>query len=386
MTDNKQFFIKKKYDLCQDSVLDEFFNEAKEHLFPAPKNFNEFNDIIKYSKSILNKDYLCLEGGRFCYLHALFKHSIGFDFFEQVWPVLFFIYFHQGLSNFRKLILNLNNVSQASSTIFEIECMQLFERNKWNILEYEPTIYENLRRKNPEFNIQKDNIELFVECKSIHFETSKAFTQFNRRSGKIHSVFPKEELDILNKKRLRIEIQFDKLPSEKNVNKFLEKIKEFKGNNELYIVRAEEKIGDIRFVIRQQTELAYFSSKSIRSAQALAGPVARKLSFDEKEPYEVELSISSHDLYRKQIKIIANLITKARKQLPDNKLSIILLDGVRNPLADEPAKIRLGTKEYSNIIAVVTNPFYDCWARYKIDAKNILRDLFGGLPNGDPFI
>lgn len=385
MTDNKQFFLKKKYDLCQESILDEFFDEAKDYLFPAPKDFNEFREITRYSKSLLNKGYLLIEGGRVCSLRALFKHSIGLDFFEQVWPVLYFIYFHQDLSNFKKLIRNLNNVSQSSSTIFEIKCMQLFKKNKWKILEYEPTIYENLKKRNPEFVIQKDSTELFVECKNIHFATDKAFIQFNRRIEKIDSVFPKEELDMLNKKRLRVEIQFDKLPSEKNVDKFLEKIKELKGNNELYVVRAEEKIDNIRFVIRQQTELAYFPFKSIISARIQVGPIARKLSFNEKEPYEVELSISSHDLYKKQTKVIANLITKAWKQLPNKKLSIILLDGVRNPLADEPAKIRLGTKEYLNIIAVVVNPFHDCWARYKIDAKNILADLFDGLPNGNPF-
>lgn len=385
MSDNKQFFLKKKYDLCQDSLLNEFFGEAKNYLSPTPKDFSEFSKIIEYSKSLINKGYLLIEGGRVCSLRTLFKHSIGFDFFDQVWPTMYFIYFHQNLCNFRKLIRNLNNILQASSTIFEIKCMQLFEKNKWELLEYEPTIYENLKKKNPEFVVQKDNIELFAECKNIHFATSKAFMQFNRRIEKIDSVFPKEELDKLNKKRLRVEIQFDKLPSEKNVDKFLEKIKELKGNNELYVVRAEEKIDNIRFVIRQQTELAYFPFKSIRSARIQVGPVARKLRFNDKEPYEVELSISSHDLYKKQSKIIANLITRAWKQLPNNKLSIILLDGVRNPLADEPAKVRLGTKEYLNIIAVVVNPFHDCWARYKIDAKNILADLFDGLPNGNPF-
>lgn len=385
MSNNKQFFLKKKYDLCQSSQLDEFFKEAQAYLSPYPKDFSEFGEIIKYSESVLNKGYLLIEGGRFCSLRALFKHSIGFDFFDQVWPVLYFIYFHQNLSNFKKLIRNLNNISQANSTIFEIKCMQLFDKNKWKIIDYEPTIYENLKKKNPEFVIQKNSSKLFAECKSIHFETSKIYKQFNRRIKKINSIFSTDELGKLREKNLRIEIQFDKIPSEKNLDKFLEKIKELETNNELYAVREEEKINDIRFVIKQQTELVYFPLKSIRSAQIHVGDVARKLSFNDNEPYEVELSISSPGLYKKRTKIIANLITDAWKQLPKNESSIILLDGVRNPLAEEPAKLRLETKAYLNVIAIVVNPFHDCWSRYKIDKKNILADLFNGLPNGNLF-
>lgn len=385
MTDNNKFSLSKKYDLCQNSLMDEFFAEAKIHLLPSPKNFNEFSEIVKHSKSVLNNGHLLIEGGRFCSLRTLFKHSVGHDFFDQVWPVMYFIYFHQNLPNIKKLIRNLNNGSQSSSTIFEIKCMELFEKNNWVVSEYEPIIYNWLKKKNADFVIQKNNLDLFVECKSINFASSKVFRQFNQRAEKIHSLFSKDELDKLNKYRLRIEIQFDKLPSEKNLNKFFEKINELKNNDGLYTVRGEERIDNIRFIVRQQTELAYFPFKSIRSAQIQVGTVARKLTFNDKEPYGVEIAVSSHDLYKRQIKIISNLITDAKKQLPNNKLSIILLEGTRGPLADKPARVRLETRKYLNVIAVVMNPFQDCRSTYKINAKDLLADLFEGLPHGHPF-
>jgi len=90
-------------------------------------------------------------------------------------------------------------------------------------------------------------------------------------------------------------------------------------------------------------------------------------------------------LARRTAGALKGLIIKAEKQLPDDKLGIMIINRAKLTIARQAIERRMNGRQYDNIIAFVVNVFTDFWTCYRPQYRELLFDLFEGFQHENPF-
>ena len=310
----------------------------------------------------------------------MIRHGVAENFLANTLPIICFLYAFRHDNDFiGKVKGNLTNTPQFSDTLFELKCLYHFNKNGF-FFQYEPKVSDGKKEKNPDFRLTKNNVELFCECKQIRTGQNKAELKFDEHRAYAESKFPKSLQKQLLDAKLRLEVNFKSNPLQSDLDELARQITLLSESNQGAKELGLRQIGDrIEYLVIPQSEPSPFPVRTLRT-----------MSFQVRigEPFRIgnlinspggEISFVSTDLARRTAESFKNIIRVAKKQLPDDKLGIIMINRAKLSIAKEAIERRINLKQYRNIIAFVINPFDDFGTCHKTQYGELLFDLFEGF-------
>ena len=370
ISEKKIIIFSKRLNLLEEMDQNLFIdglNKANFNKFNL--NLNELKKLIHFSKSIFPESIFKLEYGELSTI-KIGKSYQGFYFLEDILPIMHFLYQFKDKKRFIKAIrINLNNLKQFSNTIFELQCLNQFNKNGFNFV-YEPEITIKNKIKKPDFKLFSEDKIVYCECKSLSFNLNLYSIKFYEKASKLLSSFRKDLKENLISYNLRLEINFTKSPLEKDIMTVIDNINNMDEINEQDLVSLDS----IQYLIIPRENQFYFSKKSGILSEVLATQDEKYFNFEKAS--DQDIVIFSNDLTIKQRRACSKLLTDAKKKLPNDFPGIIILNDVKPIPLKQILENRMKDDSYSNIIAIVLNPFDNFFSCYKTNAKKLLANLF----------
>lgn len=373
-------------NLLIESDLTTFTQESESAGYSLPVSTEkELRELIEFGRQFFPDSAFTISGG-YTPIYVRPKFAIGYSFMEIILPVISFLYRFQGNTDFiGKTKVNISNLAQFDDTIFELRCLKQFSDNGFSF-QYEPSVIVGCKEKKPDFKLTKDNLDLFVECKQARMGQGKGQLQFGKQCRYAQDRFPKELGEHLLNKKLRLEVNFIKIPSERDLDDLCRRINKLYDNVQKLNELPLQQVGDsIEFVIVGQSKPSIFPMKAMRVGHIIVGTESRRIWNPATDSPEGEILFTSTDLVRRRRQTLVKRIREAKKQLPDSEWGMIILGKVSLAIARQEVEKRMNGDQYTNIMAFVVNPFEEFWSCYRIYYRELLSDLFEGFQTQNPF-
>ncbi len=374
-------------NLLIESDLTTFMQESESSGYSlSVSTEKELQQLIEFGREFLPDSAFTISGGSFTPIYVRPKFAVDYNFVEIILPVISFLHRFQGNMDFiGKTKVNINNLAQFDDTIFELRCLKQFSDNGFSF-QYEPSVIIGCKGKKPDFKLTKDNLDLFVECKQVRMGQGKGQLQFGKQCRDAQDRFPKKLGEHLLNKKLRLEVNFIKIPSERDLDDLCRRINKLYDNVQKLNELPLQQVGDsIEFVIVGQSKPSIFPMKAMRLGKIIVGTESRRIWNPATDSPEGEILFTSTDLVRRRRKTLVNLIREAKNQLPDNEFGIIILGKTNLTIAVKEIENRMNGNQYRNIMAFIVNPFDDFWSCYRTHYRGLLSDLFEGFQTQNPF-
>ena len=340
--------LSRNYDLLIESDLSTFFQELarSDYLLPVTSE-DELNKLVHFGREFLPESAFVISAGMTSIgdtLMAQIRDAQADRFLTDVLPIICFLYTFRDDTKFTdKIKANLANQSQFNDTFFELKCLSNFHRNGWSF-QYEPEVCDGIKKRNPDFRLTKDDIELFCECKQIRLGQNKAQLEFDKQCAVVRDKFPKNLQKKLFDAKLRLEVNLRKNLSQiaiDEVDELARQLNQLSNGTKEIMELPLQRIGNsIEYLIIPQSKPSPFvliageTQKSrIMSMQVSIG-----------KPFRIgnpltnpggEISFTSTDLTRRKTETVRDIIREAKKQLPNDKLSIMIINRVNLTIASE---------------------------------------------------
>lgn len=380
-------------DLRIEDDLSTFFQELVrlDDLLPVTSE-DELKKLIQFGREFFPESAFEISAGMTPIgerLMAQIRSAKADEFLKDILPIICFLCAFRDDNDFiSKVKANLTNPPQFSDTFFELKCLNHFHRNGF-FFQYEPKVFDGNNEKNPDFQLTKDDVELFCECKQVRVGQNKAELEFRKQCAYVQDKFSKNlERQLFNKK-LRLEVNFKKnlaQISPDEVDELTRKVNLLSSGTQGVRELPLQQIGNsIEYLVIQQIEPSPFPRRTLRTQiiqASLGKPFKIWGPFDSPGG---EISFVSTDLDRRKANTLGRNIREARNQLPDDKPGIIILNQTKLTIADQVIKRRVNHRRYDNIIAFVVNPFIDFWQCHRVSNRELLFDLFDGFQPENPF-
>jgi hypothetical protein len=383
---NNNISFSRNLNLLIKNDLTTFWQESKIAGYSLPvSTVKELLELIEFGRQFFPDSAFTMCSG-FAQIYVRPKSAVGYNYIRTIIPLVSFLYKFQEDKNFiDKLRVNISNLEQFDDTIFELMCLNQFYENGYHF-QYEPSIIVNGREKKPDFLLTKENSDIYVECKQVRLGQGRAEVQFNEQCNYTKARFPESLDKRLHNDNLRLEVNFKKTPSKKDLNILANEVRDVYGENKRVCELPIRQVGDnIEYTIMKQDEPNKFPMKAIKTVYLLVGNEARRIWNPYTDNPEGEVFFTSTDLVSRRKQTIIKRIREAKKQLPDDKMGMIILGKANLAIAQQVMEKRMNGNQYMNILAFVVNPFEGFWSCYRTNYKGLLSDLFGGFQAQNPF-
>ncbi len=321
-------------------------------------------------------------------LVAMIRHGQTEKFLENILPIICFLYNFRGDKEFiSKVKTNITNPTQFNDTFFELKCLNNFHKNGYSF-QYEPEVFVGEGEKKPDFRLTKNDIELFCECKQVRTGQNRAELKFDEQRAYVEGKLPKTLQRQLSDAKLRLEINFQRSPSLADLDELAQKVNLWYSETQDLRELAMQQVGNsIEYLVISQSKPSPFPM--MERARTISFQVRIGKPFLIGDPINSsggEISFVSTNLTRRTAESFKNIIREAKKQLPNDKLGIIIINRAKLSIAKEAIERRINLKHYSNIIVFVINPFDDFGVCYKTQYRVLLSELFKGFQPQNPFV
>jgi len=373
-------------NLLTESDLTIFLQESESAGYDLPvRTEKELRELIGFGKQFFPDSAFTISGG-FTPIYVRPKLSVGYSFIGVILPLVSFLHEFRGNTNFiNKIKVNLSNLAQFDDTIFELRCLKRFCENGYHF-QYEPSIVVGDTEKRPDFKLTKENLDVFVECEQVRLGQGKAEVQFTEQCKYVQERFPEGLDKLLHSNNLRLELNFKKTPSKKDLDTLAVKVCDVCGESQLAHKLPVQQIGDsIEYTIVRQDEPSKFPMKAMRVGRLIIGTEPRRIWNPATDSPEGEILFTSTDLIRRRRQTLVKRIREAKKQLPDGEQGMIILGKANLAIAKHEIEKRMNGDQYANIMAFVVNPFEEFWSCYRTYYRELLSDLFEGFQTQNPF-
>jgi len=378
-------------NLLVDKDLSSFYQELQRVVYPIPfKTENELKSLIQFGKEFFPQSAFEISAGVTPIeeqLVSMIRAGQTDQFMQNILPIICFL--HASRSNLGfidKVKANLANPPQFDDTLFELKCLSQFHRNGFSF-QYEPEVSDGSAKKNPDFLLTKDGMELFCECKQVRVGQNRAELKFDEDRDSVVNKFPKNLQKQLSDAKLRLEINFKKRPSPEDLSEVARQVNQLCDNAQGISSLPMHEVGNsIEYLVIKQSEPSPFPLTG--RARTLSFQVSIGKPFRIGNPFSAlggEISFVSTDLARRTAKSFSKIIQVAKRQLPDDKPSIMIINRAKLAIAEEAIKRRMNLRQYNNIIAFAVNPFNGFSVCYRTQYRELLFDLFKGFQHENPF-
>lgn len=373
-------------NLLIESDLTTFMQESEIAGYSLPVSTKkELRELIDFGRQFFPESAFTIGGGS-TPIYMRPKLAVSYSFVGLILPVISFLHRFQGNTDFvGKAKVNISNLAQFDDTIFELRCLKQFSDNGFGF-QYEPSVIVGCNEKKPDFKLTKDNLDIFVECKQVRMGQGKGELQFGSQCRYAQDRFPKDMGNHLFNKKLRLEVNFIEIPSERDLDDLCRRISKVyenvQGLNELPL----QQVGDrIEFVIVEQSKPSIFPMKAMRVGSIIVGTESRRIWNPNTNSPEGEILFTSTDMVRRRRRTLVKRIREAKNQLPDSERGMIILGKANLTIAKQEIERRMNGDQYTNIMAFVVDPFEEFWSCYRTYYRELLSDLFEGFQTQNPF-
>jgi len=373
-------------NLLIESDLTTFTQESESAGYSLPVSTEkELRELIEFGRQFFPDSAFTISGG-YTPIYVRPKWAVGYSFIGVILPLVSFLHRLRGDTDFiNKLKVNISNLAQFDDTIFELSCLKQFYENGYQF-EYEPSVIVGDTGKRPDFRLTIEDLDVFVECKQVRLGQGKAEVQFTEQCNYAQGGFPEGLDKRLNSENLRLEVNFKKVPSKKDLDTLVVKVCDVCGESQQVCELPVQQILDsIEYTIVRQDEPSKFPMKAMRVGRLIISTKPRRIWNPDTDSPEGEILFTSTDLVRRRRQTLVKRIREAKKQLPNDKLGMIILGKANLAIVKQDIEKRMNGDQYMNIMAFVVNPFEEFWSCYRIYYRGLLSDLFEGFQTQNPF-
>lgn len=286
----------------------------------------------------------------------------------------------------RKVKTNLTNPPQFDDTLFELKCLDHFQRNGFSF-NYEPQLHYETKEKKPDFLLYKDNMILFCECKQVRIGLGKADLKFNGQCNYVQEKFNNKIRQQLFDRKLRLEVDFKRTPSINELDELVKQINQLSDSAKGVEVFPSLQVGNsLEYLVVSQNAQRQFPIKTMfMGVMQLNASEPRQLFNPRSDIPGGEFIFYSSDLAKRRAETLRRNIREAKIQLPESMPGMMIINKAKLATAQQAIETRMDSKEYRNIISCVVNPFDDFWSCYKTSYRDLLFDLFEGFQRENHF-
>lgn len=374
-------------NLLIESDLTTFMQESESSGYSlSVSTEKELRELIGFGRQFFPDSAFTIRSGGITQIYVRSKFSVGYSFMGVILPLISFLYkFHENTGFISKVKVNIKNLAQFGDTIFELVCLKHFAENDCNF-EYEPSVIIKGKEKRPDFRLTKDNTNIFVECKQVRLGQGKAEVQFTEQCNYAQDKFPGSLDKQLHTEKLRLEVNFKKSPSNKDLKALAVQLGDLCDDSPKICELPIQQIGDsIEYTIVKQSEPSQFPMKAMRVGRLIIGTEPRRILNPDTNSPEGEILFTSTDFASRRRQTLVSRIREAKNQLPNNEVGIIILGKVNLAIAKHEIEKRMNGDQYANIMAFIVNPFDEFWSCYRTLSRELLSDLFEGFQTQNPF-
>jgi len=387
---NDSITFSRNLNLLIEDDLSTFFQELarSSYLLPVTSE-DELKKLIRFGREFLPDSAFTISAGMTPIGERLMAQIRGAEadkFLKNILPIICFLYTFRDDSDFMvKVKTNLTNLPQFNDTFFELKCLNHFHRNGFSF-QYESKVYDEGKERNPDFRLAKDDIELFCECKQVRIGQNIAELKFDEQRAYVESKFPKNLQRQLFDAKLRLEVNFKSSPSSADLDDLARQVNRLsKGTQGIAKFPLQQLGNSIEYLVIPQSEPSPFPMRTLRT---ISMQVSIGKPFRIGNPFNspgVEISFTSTDLTRRRAETLRDIMREAKKQLPNDKLGIMIINRAKLTVARQAIERRMNHRQYDNIIAFVVNPFDDILTCYRPQYREMLSDLFEGFQHENLF-
>jgi len=383
---NNHINFSRNLNLLIESDLITFMQESESAGYSLPVSTEkEFRELIEFGRQFFPDSAFTISGG-YTPIYVRPKWAVGYSFVGIILPLVSFLYRFQENTDFiNKLKVNISNLAQFDDTIFELRCLKQFCENGYHF-QYEPSVIIGDTEKRPDFRLTKEDLDVYVECEQVRLGQGKAEVQFTEQCNYAQGRFPDGLDKRLHNENLRLEVNFKKTPSKKDLDTLVVKVSDVCGEGKRICRLPVQQIGDsIEYTIIRQGEPSKFPMRAMRVGRLIISNEPRRILNPDTNSPEGETLFTSTDLVRRRRQTLVKRIREAKKQLPDSEWALIILGKANLAIAKQEIEKRMNGDQYTNIMAFVVNPFEEFWSCYRTSYRELLSDLFQGFQTRNPF-
>jgi len=388
---SNRIIFTRNLNLLVEEDLSDFFKELTRVGYPIPApTEDDLKNLIQYGGEFFPKSYFEITVGMTPLeeqLVDMIRRGQTDEFMQDILPILCFLYTFRGNIDFiSRVKTNLANIPQFGDTLFELNCLNRFHKNGFSF-QYESEVLNMGAKRNPDFLLTKDGVELFCECKQVRVGQNRAELKFSKDHDYVVGKFSKTLQKQLSDAKLLMEINFKNSATSHDLNELARQVNQLCDAAQGISPLPLREVGcTIEYLVIKQEEPSPFPS--IGRVRNLSFQVTIGTPFKIGNPFNApggEISFVSTDLARRTSESFSNIIQEAKRQLPEDKPAIMIINRTKLTIAEEAIKRRMSLRRYNNIIAFAINPFDGFSICYQPQYRELLHDLFEGFQPANPF-